>query len=134
MLIHLDSKIDTVNQIETVNHDLVFKLPYIPFGLDDFEIKIVQLLIVWNQPVLPLYGFLTSTIIDKSVLNPTQQLLAFSQSKKNNYLLYTPMHPERYIIQRQNFETADFHLELSEKHKIKRIKLILEISNVNRYQ
>ena len=90
MLIHLDTKIEPENQIEALDHNLFFKLPYIPFGLDDFEIKIKQVLIVWNQQVAPVYGFLTSTIIDKSALNPTQQLLAFSQSKKNNYLLYTP--------------------------------------------
>lgn len=132
MFIHLDWSPTASDRIQTTKHELKFDLPNVSFGSSDYEISVKQCLIVWDQPVNPLYGILRSTIIDKSTINPTQQLLAFSQSKKSNYLLHTPVNREAYLIQRQDLQTAEFHLTLSEKHKIEKIKLVLEIINVDR--
>jgi len=132
MFIHLDWNPTPSNRILTNEHDLKFILPNVSFGFNDYEISVKQCLIDWEQPVTSLYGIICSTIIDKSVINPTQQLLAFSQHKKSNFLLHTPVNREAYLIQRQDLQTAEFSLTLSEKHKIKRVKLILEIINVDR--
>ena len=132
MFIHLDWCPTASNRILTTEHDLKFDLPNVSFGSSDYEISVKQCLIVWEQAVNSLYGILRSTIIDKSVFNPTRQLLAFSQNKKSNFLLHTPVNREAYLIQRQDLQTAEFHLTLSERHKIEKIKLILEIINVDR--
>ena len=132
MFVHLDWSPAASNRILTTEHDLKFDLPNVYFGFSDYEISVKQCLIVWEQPVNQLYGILRSTIIDKSVINPTQQLLAFSQNKKSNFLLHTPVNREAYKIQRQDLQTAEFNLTLSEKHKIEKVKLILEIINVDR--
>jgi len=128
MIIHLDWKVPKTNQTMKEQHDLLFHLPAI-FFRDDLQICIKQCLIVWNEPVNPVYGFINSTIIDKSPLNPTQELLAFCQHKKSNYLLHTPVHTINYKIQRRELQAAEFKLTLSEKQVIKRVKILLEITN-----
>ena len=132
MFIHLDWTPAVSNRTLTKEHDLKFNLPNVSFGFSDYEIRVKQCLIVWEQPANSLYGILCSTIIDKSIINPTQQLLVFSQHKKSNFLLHTPVNPEAYLIQRQDLQTAEFILTLSEKQKIEKVKLILEIIDVGR--
>ena len=132
MIIHLEWKPTKLNQKKKV-HNLDFDLPAIYFT-KTCQISVKQCLIVWENEAPPLYGSIETSLIDKSAFNPTQELMALNQTKKLKYLSYTPMHIHTYIIQRQELQSAEFILNLSENLAFSKIKLTIDISDVTRDQ
>ena len=105
-----------------------FKLPMIYF-IKDHRVKVNEFFIEWKSKVSYVNGSLISTLIEKSMANPNQQLLFFQNSEKSYYTHVTPTQNAWYKIQNLCLESAVFELKLSEEHKIEKIYLQLEIIN-----
>ena len=118
-----------VNLEGTVAGDKIeFKLPMIYF-IKDHCVKVNELFIEWKSKVSYVNGYLISTLVEKSMSNPNQQLLFFHNTEKSYYLHVTPTQNAWYKIQNLCLESAVFELKLSEEHKIEKIYLQLEIVN-----
>ena len=126
MIINLYAK---QGQTSLKRHSLKFDLPPIQFNNQFVQINEILIDFGSGSKVKPLLGAIYSTLIDKSSENPKQQLLLFQLKKESNFLLYSPTHLQRYKIQRPSLQTAEFDLELSEKHPIREIIIQLEITN-----
>lgn len=120
MLLHLEG----IPQNDVIN----FNPPDIDFSLKQ-SVQVKQILIQWSEPVENVFGSLCTSLIDCSVSNPDQRLCYFNQTIKSNHLLFTPPGGLWYKIQLWSLKQTIFKLQLSEKHQIEKIKLILEISN-----
>ena len=93
-------------------------------------ISVTKLYIIWKEKCKPPMLTLTSTVIDKSPINPMQQLICFGQEKSSNYIYITPTHKEYYKIQCMEFQASQFNLVNLVKEdlpKIEKIYLQLEV-------
>lgn len=118
MLLHLTGSVK--------NSQILFDLPDINFTIKQY-VAVKQILIEWDGDVDSIYGHVCSSLIDSSVNNPTQCLTLFSQTSRSSHILFTPPSGLWYQIQLWSLRQAIFKIETSEKHKINKIKLILEI-------
>ena len=84
--------------------------------------------ILWAKSVKNIHGRIVSSLIDKSPVNPSQQLLFFYQKDKSNFMFYSPTHPAEYKIQCLSLQSSVFNIQLSEKEQIREIYLQLEIN------
>ena len=117
-----------INLRGTVNKDEInFILPQIFFSKDNY-VRVTEMAIQWNGKAHNIYGTINTTLIDKSPVNPTQQLLFFSQIEKSNFMYYSPTHPAQYKIQCPSLQSSVFNIRLSEKEQIREIYLQLEIN------
>ena len=117
-----------INLRGTVNKDEInFILPQIFFSKDNY-VRVTEMAIQWNGKAHNIYGTINTTLIDKSPVNPTQQLLFFSQMEKSNFMYYSPTHPAQYKIQCPSLQSSVFNIRLSEKEQIREIYLQLEIN------
>ena len=107
-----------VNLEGTVAGDKIeFKLPMIYF-IKDHCVKVNELFIEWKSKVSYVNGYLISTLVEKSMSNPNQQLLFFHNTEKSYYLHVTPTQNAWYKIQNLCLQSAVFELKISEEHKI----------------
>ena len=95
---------------------------------------VTKLFIQFSSKVDEFSGTITSTLVDKSPLNPDQQLLFFNKSKKSSTLFVTPTHLEQYKIQLPSLQSAVFNLHLTtaderEKLEIEKIYIQLLVTN-----
>ena len=115
-------------QGKVVNSTIQFDLPPLFFQRNHF-VHVNYIFIKWNQAVGNFYGEITTSLIDRTPYNPSQEILLFSQTKKSNYLLFSPTHLSKYKIQCPSLQSSVFNISLSEKHQIQEIKLQLEITH-----
>ena len=81
-------------------HNNEIKFDLTPVYFSSYHcVRITEMAIQWDGEVQNIHGKITSTLIDKSPVNPTQQLLFFYQPNKSNFMFYTPTHPAQYKIQ-----------------------------------
>ena len=120
MIINLKGKVN--------ENDIEFEFAQIYFCQQQF-VHVNQLFIKWKRKVDNIHGEITSSLIDKSPVNPNQQLVFFHQNGKSDSFLFTPTHLAKYKIQCPSFQSSVFNLHLSEKHEIENIFLQLEITN-----
>ena len=118
MLLHLTGTVK--------NEQIIFDLPDLNFSIKQY-VQVMQVLIKWEKEVENIHGSLCSSLIDSSVYNPEQTLCMFTQPSKSNHLIFTPPSGLFYQIQLWSLQQARFKIELSEKHEIEKIKLILNI-------
>ena len=117
-----------INLRGTVNNDEIkFDLTPVYFSNNDY-VRVTEMAIQWNGKVHNIHGKITTTLIDKSPVNPSQQLLFFYQNEKSNFMFYTPTHPAQYKIQCPSLQSSVFNIQLSEKEQIREIYLQLEIN------
>ena len=109
------------------NNEIKFDLTPVYFS-SNHCVRITEMAIQWEREVQNIHGKITSTLIDKSPVNPTQQLLFFYQPNRSNFMFYTPTHPAQYKIQCPSLQSSVFNIHLSEKHQIKEIYIQLEIN------
>ena len=114
--------------LSPVNNELKFDLPPIIFKQGQ-TVCVSNLFIEWNSPIR--FSFMMqSTLVDKSSVNPNQQILFVYQKQNSKFSNYTPTHKEYYKIQCLDLRSSEFKLvELNNPKsiKIKRIFLQLEI-------
>ena len=113
---------------KVVNSTIQFDLPPLFFQRNHF-VHVNYIFIKWNQAVGNFYGEITTSLIDRTPYNPSQEILLFSQTKKSNYLLFSPTHLSKYKIQCPSLQSSVFNISISEKHEIQEIKLQLEITH-----
>lgn len=111
------------------NNTLDFDLPPTDFN-HSHKICVTQLFIHWEKVVSNCALTLSSTIIDKSIFNPKQQLLVVYQKERSKFLNYTPTHKNYYKI--QCFDLASSHFEIrnidnTNLENIEKIYIQLEI-------
>ena len=109
------------------NNEIIFDLTPLYFSSNHY-VRLTEMAITWEDKVKPLHGTITTTLIDKSPLNPTQQLLFFHQPDRSNFTFYSPTHPAEYKIQCPSLHSSVFNIQLSEKEQIREIYIQLEIN------
>ena len=109
------------------NEDLIIDLPYMKFS--NHFVTLSELFIEWTEPV-QVYGFISSSLVDRNAFNPKQQIFQFCQDQPSIYLYRTPTHFQTYKIQRTELETAEFKLRISEKEHLSKIKNIFLQLNI----
>ena len=127
MIIHLNYKPSPI--VDQKTHILHFTLPLVEFKDIEFNVHINEVIINWKDTIGDVFGYISSTLIDKSVENPKQQLISFIQNQRSRILFHSPTHQQKYKVQRANLETVDFYLHLSKKVELREIHLQLEITN-----
>ena len=109
------------------NEDLIIDLPYMKFS--NHFVTLSELFIEWTETV-QVYGFISSSLVDRNAFNPKQQIFQFCQEQPSIYLYRTPTHFQTYKIQRTELETAEFKLRISEKEHLSKIKNIFLQLNI----
>ena len=112
------------------DNQLLFELPSIIFTPKQ-EVCVTQLFIKWRQGVNNPAITLTSSLIDKSICNPTQQLIFVYKKGKSQFLNFTPTHKKYYKIQCLDLQSSFFeiqNIDNTQLEKIEKIFLQLEVS------
>ena len=125
-----------LNLVGSVNPDGVidFDLPCLYFSSCQ-SVSVKEIFISHQKSVHDVHGYLSSTLIDKSPVNPRQQLLFFYQAEKSKFFHHSPTQSVSYKIQTQSLFNSVFQLHLTEedkkynfsRHKRERVYLQLEI-------
>ena len=120
--------------INLLSEGVNFDLPEIYFERNQL-ICVTEIFIefkdgVKRQPAI----ILSSSLIDKSTINPKQQLVFIHQKKNSsNYIFYTPTHKDYYKIQCPDLKSSQFKLIdlIRDKNveNIKKIYIQLEVIN-----
>ena len=92
-------------------------------------VTVSELFIEWTEPV-QVYGFISSTLVDRNAYNPKQQIFQFCQEQPSNHLYRMPTHFQTYKIQRTELETAEFKIKIQEKSNLSKIKNIFLQLNI----
>ena len=127
MIILLKATKNDIRQIENES-ELNFDLP--PLFFENYQtIFVNEITIKWKTKKQNISASLHCTLIDKSPLNPMQQLLFVHQSHESNFLFYSPTRSQEYKIQRSSLQSAQFSLVTSEKAIIQEVYIQLFISD-----
>ena len=127
MIIILKAKASEIRQ-RANEYELMFDLPPVDFNLQQ-TIYANEIAIKWTKSQKNVALSLQCTLIDKSPLNPTQQLLFAYQNNASDFLFYSPTRAQEYKIQRSSLQSAQFSLITSEKAIIQEVYIQLFISD-----
>ena len=112
------------------DNQLSFDLPSIIFKPKQ-EVCVTNLFIKWKNNVNNPAITLTSSLIDKSICNPTRQLAFVYKKGNSKYLSFTPTHKKYYKIQCLDLQSSFFeiqNIDNTQLEKIEKIFLQLEVS------
>ena len=129
MLINLRKHIEDVSN-ENI-YSFQFDIPDVRFSVNQY-VHVNEICLNWSdQRGSEKYfnGRLDSSLVDKSPINPYQQLLYFQHIQDSNLMLFTPTHLQKYKIQRTSLQSAEFKLTLSRRVKLEDFCLQLEITD-----
>ena len=116
--------------LSPTNNQLLFELPPIIFEPKQ-EVCVSNLFIQWKKNVNNPTITLTSTLIDKSICNPTRQLMFVYKKGNSKFLNYTPTHKKYYKIQCLDLQSSFFeihNIDNTPLENIEKIFLQLEVS------
>ena len=122
MLIHLTGKVK--------NDCIEFDLVDLPLKQNS-SVTVAQLSIQYTKNMKNVCGSIYTTLIERSALNPSQELLSFGHTGTVKHFLYTPTHFLWYKIQLVDLKTSVFkisHCEPDQTSKISKINLKLIIN------
>ena len=114
---------------KTLNQQIHFELPSLYFDSKSF-IALTQISINFKTIQSSVYGQLSTSLIDRSPLNPDQILADFQQLHETKTLTFQPPHLHYYKIQRMDLLSSDFKIsfrENTQKREIEDIELLLHI-------
>ena len=126
MIINLECS--NVNVKKNEEKYLDFEIPMMKLPDNSF-VHIVEIIIKRKEKVENILGHITSSLIDRSVVNQNQTLLSFYHNTESDIMFYSPTHIQKYKIQRYQLDSSDFKIQLSEKHQIRNLKLKLVITD-----
>ena len=106
-----------------VNNQLLFELPPTTFHEGQI-VGVSQIHIQWSGPVKHALVVVTSTLIDKSSLNPHQQLLFIYEKSNSNILHKSPTQRQYYKIQCMDLQSSEFYLFNYDNRDLKKIESI----------
>ena len=121
MLIRIKGKI--------LNNEIQFQIPPIFFDNKSF-VSLQQMIIQFNTNQVNISGSLSTSLIDRSPINPDQVLADFQLIPTTKTLFYQPTHSHYYKIQRMDLTTSEFNLSFREKienKEIKQIEILLHV-------
>lgn len=110
MLINLTGNVDEHGQIDFDDFPMVY------FSQHDY-VCLTHLFIRYERNVDNVNGYISSTLIDKSPINPRQELLFFYHKEKTEFFNHSPTHLAEYKIQCNNLQSSLFRFHLSEADK-----------------
>ena len=116
--------------LKTKLNQLSFDLPPISFEPKQ-EVCVTNLFIKWEKSVLNPAIILSSSLIDKSIANPSQQLIFVYQKGNSKFLNFTPTQKSYYKIQCLDLQSSFFQIHTIDNsilEKIETIFLQLEVS------
>ena len=99
-----------------------YQIPSLFFENKSF-VSLQHLLIHFNTIQKSVSGRISTTLIDRSPINPDQVLANFQSSTTMN-LYYQPNYLQYYKIQRMDLTSSEFSLKFRENIKIKEIEEI----------
>ena len=127
MIIILKAEKKQIRQIGNET-EIFFDLP--PLYFENYQtIFVNEITVKWEKSRKNISASLHCTLIDKSPLNPMQQLLFVHQNNESNFLFYSPTRAQEYKIQRSSLQSAQFSLITSEKAIIQEVYIQLFISD-----
>lgn len=112
-------------QATNIKENLAFQLPYMKF--ENNNVSVTELFIEFKEPV-QIFGYISSTLVDRNPYNPKQVIFKFCQEQESRYIHRTPTHFQTYKIQRTELQTAEFQIHVSEKTKEKIKQLFLQLN------
>ena len=118
-----------INLFGTVDDNGVIIFENLPcvFFTSNHTVHVTELSIKWKQSMGRSFGQLNSTLIDRSPLNPNQQLMfIYHQSSKLTYL--NPRNPAVYKVQCPDLSQSVFTLTDFNTEKIEKIYIQLCIA------
>ena len=101
------------------NDRIQYQFPSLFFENKSF-VSLQHLIIHFKTTQNSLTGYLSTTLIDRSPINPEQVLANFHSSTTMNFY-YQPSHLQYYKIQRLDLTSSEFILKFRENIKIKEI-------------
>ena len=132
MIINLYGVVDNIGDVKHGHtkyylYEIKFEnLPTVYFNPDHY-VYVNEMAISWKHKVNNVHGMLCSSLIDKSFVNPRQQLQFFYQNKSSNFTFISPTQIAQYKIQCTGLHSSVFQLLLSEKQDIEQLYLQLNI-------
>ena len=105
MLINLHGKVSNDNTIK-------FDLPCVYLQSETY-ICATELCITFSKKVDSVTGNIFTSLVDKSALNPNQDLIFFTQREKSRILYFSPTHLSEYKIQGNCLTSSEFILYLN---------------------
>ena len=115
----------------TISGDKVhYQIPSLFFENKSF-VSLQHLIIHFNTTQESISGRISTTLIDRSTINPDQVLANF-QSSTTMDLFYQPNYLQYYKIQRMDLTSSEFSLHFRENIKIKEIdeiEILLHITD-----
>ena len=112
-----------------MNQQIQFELPLIYFDNKSY-VALQQILIDFNKIQKSITGQLSTSLIDRSPLNPDQSLADFQQLHETKTLIFQPTHLHYYKIQRIDLMSSEFKISFREniqKREIDNIELLLHV-------
>ena len=103
-----------INLRGTVNNDNTIKFDLTPVYFSQKSyVSVNELCIIFSKKIDNLCGSLSTTLVDKSAINPEQEIVFFNQREKSRILYFSPRHPAEYIIQGYSLHLSEFSLRLN---------------------
>ena len=125
MIIHLKGK----NQ----NGQMQFNLVPYKFQENDY-LQVNQVVLKLKRPSNGILMTISSSLVDQSQFNPSQQILQFYCNENSGIIFHEPTHLTKYKIQRNDLETAEFVFSANKNVEITEIYLQIEITNAGLQQ
>ena len=99
----------------------------------DYEICIASLYVKFEHPIKDNLIILSSTLVDRSSINPNQALLTLYNDDETKNLFHQPTHLSWYKLQCYRIGDSVFNLQLEKQHentKIEKLHLQLRIRRI----
>ena len=121
-------KIEGSSELSKNVYKLNLKIPFIFLDKQSYTISVRRLSFKCVKPVDKAFYSLHTSAIDRSLINPDQEI-AQIYNKGSNYVWYQPPTPFLYKIQIKDIHSAEFVLKTTSnlENKIENFNLIIEI-------
>lgn len=130
MLLHAESTSVTPSFSGcTVN----FNLPHIELDEHKYTIGVRTIYVEFKEKCPSSYMSLRSTVVDRNVFNPEQELYSF-RTNGSNYFFEDVFMPKHYKIQISNLNTSEFKLHTLHAYQVRKIRIIFELIRDARIQ
>ena len=113
------------------NDVLQFDFPALFFEKQSY-VSLQNLMIKFRIPQNSVTGNISTTLIDRSPINPEQILADFQSHIVSKNFCYQPTHLQYYKIQRMDLTSSEFDLKFRENIKLKEIdeiEILLHITD-----
>ena len=107
--------------------ELNFDLPNILLDEHKYTIGVRTIDIEFSDLVSSSEFSLRSTVIDRNVFNPQQELYARRLRARSDYFFADVIIPKHYKIQLSHINAAEFKLYMLNAHLVQKIRIIFEI-------